>query len=222
MAALVNILSGFGILIGLISVIYPLRFIRIQNRRTAAAVLAGAVAVFLVSAVIDGPEHRGQPERQASPASPKSTAELAREVCNVSGSIANCEQVMTKQMADESTRPISAKPAPAETRTHGGCKSDWRQCLDNADLINNFGEITRGEVSCLYAAKKLAKYGTPSFPFLSFSNFRSGNDYVRTGLAVLIEPNAEFQNGFGAVAHTKVTCTYDLASQTVTDIGIAN
>ena len=107
------------------------------------------------------------------------------------------------------------RAAPLAKYRRGSCNCDWRQCSDNADLINNLGDISRGSVSCQYAAKKLAKYGSPSFPFFSFSRFHTGSDYVRTGLTTLIEPEAEFQNGHGAMVHSVVTCKYDLNSQVV-------
>ena len=72
----------------------------------------------------------------------------------------------------------------------------------------------------MYAAKKLAKYGSPSFPFIYFTRFHRGSDYVRTGLATLIEPEAEFQNGYGAMVHSVVTCKYDLNSQQVVDVSV--
>jgi hypothetical protein len=86
--------------------------------------------------------------------------------------------------------------------------------------MNHFSDITRGSASCMYAAKKLAKYGSPSFPFIYFGGFHSGNDYVRTGLATLIESDAEFQNAYGAMVHSVVTCNYDLSSQKVVNVSV--
>lgn len=97
------------------------------------------------------------------------------------------------------------------------CKTDWHLCADNSDLINNFTDISRGQVSCKMEAEKLAKYGTPKWPWLSFSTFYRGKEYVQTGIAILVEKDAQFQNGFGAMVHSTVTCKYDLKSQTVLD-----
>jgi hypothetical protein len=101
------------------------------------------------------------------------------------------------------------------------CKSDWHLCSDNADLINNFGDITRGQAYCKIEAEKLAKYGTPKWPWLAFSTFHRGSDYVKTGIAVLLEKDAQFQNGFGAMVHSTVTCRYDLNRQEVLDANVA-
>lgn len=105
----------------------------------------------------------------------------------------------------------------ATDKANPTCRTDWRLCADNSDLINNFTDISRGQVSCKMEAEKLAKYGTPKWPWLSFSTFRKGNEYVQTGVAILIEKDAQFQNGFGAMVHSTVTCKYDLKSQTVLD-----
>ena len=37
---------------------------------------------------------------------------------------------------------------------------------------------------------------------------------------VLVERDAQFQNGFGAMVHSRVECTYDLAGKKVIDIKI--
>jgi transposase-like protein len=49
-------------------------------------------------------------------------------------------------------------------------------------------------------------------------HFPHGDDYVKTGKAVLIEKDAQFQNAFGAMAHSTVMCTYDLNQKKVVDI----
>ena len=50
---------------------------------------------------------------------------------------------------------------------------------------------------------------------MSFGTFLKGNDYVKTGRVVVIEPDARFQNGFGAMARSRVECTYDLNTDKV-------
>jgi hypothetical protein len=228
MAAVLSLLSFFGILIALVSLVYPLRFMYIRDRRTAAIVLAASVVTFLPATVIDGVQQqqaRARAEQAAAapppaPSPQKTAAERADEACNVSGAIPNCKEVLTKLIAEEMANPKAPAPAPAVVQRSGSCNSDWRQCVDNADLMNNFGDISRGSLSCEYAAKKLAKYGSPSFPFFSFSRFRRGDDYVRAGLATLIEPEAMFQNGYGAMVHSVVTCKYDLNSQKVVDVSV--
>jgi hypothetical protein len=134
--------------------------------------------------------------------------------------IPNCKEVLTKEIAEEMAHPKAPAPAPAVVQRKGSCNSDWRQCSDNADLMKHFWDINSGSVSCMFAAKKLAKYGAPSFPSIYFGSFHSGNDYVRTGLATLIESDAEFQNAYGAMVHSVVTCKYDLNSQQVVNVSV--
>lgn len=128
--------------------------------------------------------------------------------------------------------PDKAKDAPDKAKAIGSnqeagdktkptCKSDWRLCADNADLINNFGDITRGQVSCKYEANKLAKYGSPTWPWFPFGTFYKGNEYVKTGIATLVEKDAQFSNAFGAMVHSTVTCRYDLNLQKVLDATVA-
>ncbi|MGY3582405.1 hypothetical protein ACVIGB_000671 [Bradyrhizobium sp. USDA 4341] len=224
MAAFISVLSLFGIVIGLFSVVYPPRQLLIDSRRKAMVVLGVSIAIFVVSATVDGSGRRLEQPQQAladSPPPQKSTAQMIDEACSAAGAVPNCKDVLTKQMADEAAHPRKLEPSPVIQRA-GECKSDWHQCSDNSDLMNHFADITRGMVTCRYAAEKLAKYGSPTFPFFAFGSFLPGSDYARTGIAVLIEKDAQFQNGYGAMAHTSVTCKYDLNTQHVVDVSIAD
>jgi hypothetical protein len=101
------------------------------------------------------------------------------------------------------------------------CKSDWHLCADNSDLMNNFHGVIHWGSACKWEAAKLAKYGEPKFPWaFPFATFHSGNDYVKDGKAILIEPDAQFQNGFGAMVHTRIECVYDIAGDKVVSVGI--
>lgn len=101
------------------------------------------------------------------------------------------------------------------------CKSDWSKCADNSEMANSNGWYwSRAQVKCKHAADEHARYGTPKWPWLYFSTFKPGTDYVTSGIALLIEPDAQFQNGFGAMVHSKVICKYDLKSERVLDMAI--
>jgi hypothetical protein len=107
-------------------------------------------------------------------------------------------------------------PAPRVTV----CKDDWRKCADNSDLINQYGEISTVKNDCRRHADDLAKYGKPEWPWIAFGRYWGGTDYVAKGIARLQEDDAEFQNGFGAMVRSRVTCTYDLAKQQVINVTI--
>jgi hypothetical protein len=102
------------------------------------------------------------------------------------------------------------------------CKSDWHVCADNADLVNHYNGIISAQTDCKFEATKLAKYGDPKFPFLHFSTFYSGNAYVKTGVVVLLEKDAQFQNVFGVMVHSTVMCKYDLARKKVLDANVSS
>ena len=157
MAAIANILSGFGMLIGLICVIYPLRFMYIRDRRTGVAVLSIAFVTFVISAVADGKEQeKAQQQQQAlaapPPKPPKSVDELADEACNVSGAIPNCHEVVAKKIAEEAAfgghregyHEQARAQAPAQQTQAGPVVHEMMKCEDREALENSMGlEMTK-------------------------------------------------------------------------------
>jgi hypothetical protein len=88
-------------------------------------------------------------------------------------------------------------------------KSDWRLCRDNADLVNNFGDITLAHAYCEVESKRLAQYGTPKFPSFASSTFYKGDAYVKTGIATLIErmPSSPMLSGPWSTAPSHAAMT---------------
>jgi hypothetical protein len=110
----------------------------------------------------------------------------------------------------------------SRTSTDTACKTDWAKCADNSEMANHFEGWTRAQDLCQRAANEQARYGTTTvWPWVAFGRFRRGTDYVNSGIAVLIERDAQFQNGFGAMVHSEVVCTYDLRAEKVTNISIS-
>lgn len=103
---------------------------------------------------------------------------------------------------------------------NSACTSDWTKCADNAELVNHYSKWSSVQVDCQQAANEQARYGTPDWPWLSFGRFYKGDNYIKSGIAVAIEQDAKFQNGFGAMVHVTVYCTYDLRNQRVTSVNI--
>ena len=87
--------------------------------------------------------------------------------------------------------------------------------------MNQYSGWSLTKVECKQAANDRAKYGSPEWPWLAFSTFYKGNNYVTSGIAVAIERDAQFSNGFGAMVHSRVTCTYDLRAKRVTDVDVS-
>jgi hypothetical protein len=100
------------------------------------------------------------------------------------------------------------------------CKSNWRKCNDNSDIANNYKGMLDARVSCRREAGAQAKYGTPEWPWVSFEAFMTGNDAPETGMIILIENKAKFQNAFGAMAHVLVKCLYSLSAKKVIEIEV--
>jgi hypothetical protein len=102
------------------------------------------------------------------------------------------------------------------------CRSDWSRCTDNADLVNNYSQIDHAQFDCKREAAQRAKYGDPKFLSLYyFSTFYKGDQYPKTGKATLVEKDAQFQNAFGAMVHSEVTCIYDLRAKQVLSVEIS-
>jgi RNA polymerase subunit RPABC4/transcription elongation factor Spt4 len=111
-------------------------------------------------------------------------------------------------------------PKSETVPSQGTCKTDWTKCVSNAELVNTYSDWSRVQAACKSAANERVKYGTPVWPWLAFGSFRAGNNFVTTGSAIAIEPDAQFQNGFGAMVHSQVICFYDLKARRVTDISM--
>jgi hypothetical protein len=121
----------------------------------------------------------------------------------------------------------STPPPPAQNQSGGkttaendSCRSDWTKCADNEQLANQYSDWSLVKVRCERAANDKAKYGSPEWPWIPFGTFHRGNNYITTGIAVAIEPDAQFSNGFGAKVHSRVICTYDLRAKRVTDLQV--
>jgi hypothetical protein len=92
---------------------------------------------------------------------------------------------------------------------------------DNSDMANNYSGWSSAKVDCKFAANDQAKYGTPKWPSWGseFGSFRRGDDY-KSGKVTLIEPDAQFSNGFGAMVHVRATCQYDLREKRVLSVNL--
>jgi predicted nucleic acid-binding Zn ribbon protein len=116
---------------------------------------------------------------------------------------------------------LANQPGSTTNVQNDSCRSDWTKCADNEQLVNQYSDWSLVQVRCKRAANDRAKYGSPDWPWLAFGSFYKGNNYVTAGIAVAIEPDAQFSNGFGAMVHSRVTCTYDLRANRVTDVQIS-
>jgi hypothetical protein len=112
----------------------------------------------------------------------------------------------------------AAPQTPAEAKINA-CRADWHKCEDNSQMANNWNGWSHVKGECKDAANQMAKYGDPKWPWLAFSSFYGGSSYT-SGKVTVIEPDAQFQNGFGAMAHVQVVCDYDLNQKTVLNVSL--
>jgi hypothetical protein len=116
--------------------------------------------------------------------------------------------------------PPSSPSSAASQEASNQCEDDWSKCTDNEQLVNHYSGWTKVQAYCKVEAENEARYGTPVWPWIPFGSYSRGDDYVKSGVAVAIEPDAQFQNGFGAMAHSTVTCRYDLRNDRVLSVSV--
>ena len=97
------------------------------------------------------------------------------------------------------------------------CKANYAACSDNEMLINNYSGVSGAKASCVVQGKKLAKWDV-DWPWASFGTFFVGDNYPKTGVITIEDPNVKFQNGFGAWQTRTVRCEYDLKSKSVNSV----
>ncbi len=115
--------------------------------------------------------------------------------------------------SNDSSPTIATGPASSQDED---CSSNWTKCADNEQLVNSYSGWPKVRVDCQQEATAEARYGSPvwpSWPWIPFGSFLKGKDYVTSGTAVAVEPDAQFQNEFGAMVHSRVTCQYDLRAE---------
>jgi hypothetical protein len=115
----------------------------------------------------------------------------------------------------------TSTPTESSPSTGADCRSDWTKCADNEELVKNYQNWSHIRVDCKYAANDRAKYGDPVWPWIPFETFYKGTNYITSGIAIAVEPDAQFSNSFGAKVHSEVTCTYDLRVNRVTNVSVS-
>ncbi len=138
--------------------------------------------------------------------------------CLIISAIILAVAVLASMCAPENGGPnTSSQNAVPEAQS---CKNSWAKCRDNEDLVENYSRWVNIQVACKMEANDRAKYGTPEWPWLPFGTYLQGDAYPKTGMAIAIEKDVQFQNGFGAMVHSRVVCGYDLKSEKVVSVEI--
>jgi len=82
--------------------------------------------------------------------------------------------------------------------------------------MNHYWKTGEAQRACKEALGKSVKFGDPEWTWGAFGSFRIGDDYPKTGLLKLVDPDVQIPNGFGAKVHSKVECWYDLNKKSAT------
>ena len=131
------------------------------------------------------------------------------------------KQAAIKKEKDEATK---MGMSVAQYRSYKGkvkfCKKDWKQCVDNAMLINEYSGMYKVKAGCKVEANSRAKYGKPDWSWVPFGIYYKGKNYVDTGFVEVVDNTVKFQNRFGAMKKSRVSCVYDLKSNRVTALSI--
>jgi hypothetical protein len=120
---------------------------------------------------------------------------------------------------DAQQKAAAAADKAAES-IQDACREDWHRCKNNAMLVNASKIYVNAVVACKDKADEQARYGHPDLPFLAFGQFYKGDSYLKSGVMILKEPDASFENGFGAMARVTVTCWYDMKNHAVVNMQI--
>lgn len=121
--------------------------------------------------------------------------------------------IFLAEVTSHKSAGVNAEDAPS-------CRTDFRQCADNADLVNHHERTMKAQVACQMAGDGAARYGKPEWPRFSFSRFRVGRDAVESGVLTLIEPESRYSNMYGAMQRASVYCDYDFTAAKVKGINI--
>jgi hypothetical protein len=119
--------------------------------------------------------------------------------------------------AEHSPTQSTPTESEADKKLEAACAGDWRKCQDAIQLTFYWNGRAGAKHRCRDAANSMAKYGEPKWPYPYFDNIFP-DENISGGTYTLIENDAQFQNGFGAYAHTQLICKYDLKTSTVEDV----
>lgn len=103
-----------------------------------------------------------------------------------------------------------------DENTSSSCSSDYKNCKDNADMVNNYSGWFKAQYACKEKLTEIVKYGEPDFKGdgFAFSYFHDGYDYPKKGIATLIAKVA-VENEFGVKVNGEQSCEYDFESKKV-------
>ena len=98
------------------------------------------------------------------------------------------------------------------------CRDNYTVCASQDQLVETYKRMNEARSDCKREAQKLARYGDAQLPSLPFLSYLTTESSIDTGKISLVENEARYQNGFGAMQHTIVTCIYDLDAREIVEV----
>jgi len=111
--------------------------------------------------------------------------------------------------------PVTSAAPVAASLT---CRDNYTVCASQDQLVENYKRMNEARSDCRREAQKLARYGDAQLPSLPFLSYLTTESSIDTGKISLVENEARYQNGFGAMQHTIVTCIYDLDAREIVEV----
>ena len=134
------------------------------------------------------------------------------------------QEIKNAKLEKEKKEAAKMKMTVAQFREYNSkiklCKSDWKKCVDNGMLINHYSGMSKAKAYCQVEANSRAKFGKPDWSWVTFGTYFVGNNYVKTGVIKIQDNRVKFQNGFGAMKKSSVTCQFDLKNKSIVSLYI--
>jgi hypothetical protein len=103
--ALIVLVALAGLLVGAVSLVSPLHFLHIYNRKIAAAIVCGSMMVYLPAS-----GHLSLSTAAAIPAQVADTKPASLDGCDLAGAIPDCKQEVARLAADQAAHPLPPPP----------------------------------------------------------------------------------------------------------------
>jgi hypothetical protein len=147
MIVVVGLASFVGVVVGMVSLIFPLRFLGIRSRRMALGVVAGSLSAFCIAAITDnsarGTPGVSKPAQQAALVAPHQNPVIIDDGCNLAGAVPNCKEEAARLAAERAAHPelfdhLELKNSKrAKAFSGGGILSDLQNDLKAAEASAN-------------------------------------------------------------------------------------
>src|ERR1700682_1180245 len=112
MSAFIALIALAGLFVGLVSIVFPLRFLRINNRGIAMLLVVGSVLVLQSAA--------GNLPNTPAVEPPKQVSQIIKPTisdgCDLAGAIPNCKEEVARLAAVEAAHPLPPRPATTAPR----------------------------------------------------------------------------------------------------------